>query len=62
MLPLASSPTAPAPVTPLEQLQALQDSELRLLAHAIGDHHLPAGLSERVLELRARQAELVSYL
>ena len=61
VLQLASPYAAPPPSTALEQLRELQDSELRLLAHAIGDH-LPAELFERVLDLRARQAELVSYL
>lgn len=61
MLQLLPSPTVSSPVTPIEQLAALQDAELRLLAHAIGDH-LPAELAERALELRARQAELVVFL
>ena len=62
VLQLVPSPTTvPSPVTPLEQLVALQDAELRLLAHAIGDH-LAAELVERVLELRARQAELLPHV
>ena len=61
MLQLIPSPTDPSQVTPLEQLVALQDAELRLLAHAIGDH-LPPELAERVLELRARQAELLPHV
>jgi hypothetical protein len=62
VLQLVPSPTTvPSQVTPLEQLVALKDAELRLLAHAIGDH-LAAELVERVLDLRARQAELLPHL
>jgi hypothetical protein len=61
VLQLVPSPTDPSPVTPLEQLVALQDAELRLLAHAIGDH-LAAELVERVRDLRARQAELLPHV
>jgi hypothetical protein len=65
-LPLPPSPTpavawAPIAWSPLQELQALQDAELRLLAQATGEH-LPRELVERVHDLRARQAELAARL
>ena len=59
-LALAPLPTAAAlepgrlhvePPSPLEQLRALHDAELRLLAQATGEHLAPE-LADRVLELR----------
>jgi hypothetical protein len=44
---------ATAPVDPSE----LEASELRLLAHAVGDH-LPVELADQVAQLRARRAAL----
>jgi hypothetical protein len=61
-LPLLPSPTptpTPMALSPLEELR--KDAELRLLAHATGEH-LPCELVERVHALRARQAELVARL
>jgi hypothetical protein len=58
MLQLASPSVtlgAPSPSSPLEQLHALADRELALLAHGVGDH-LPIELAERVLTLRAQRA------
>jgi len=45
------------PPSPLEQMRALQDAELRLLAQATGEHLAPE-LADRVLELRARRAAI----
>lgn len=45
------------PPSPLAQLRALHDAELRLLAQATGDHLAPE-LADRVLELRARRAAI----
>jgi hypothetical protein len=39
----------------------LEDRELALLAHGVGDH-LPIELAERVLELRMRRATLAASL
>jgi hypothetical protein len=50
---------APIAVSPLEELQALRDAELRLLADAIGEH-LACELIGRVHDLRARQDELAA--
>jgi hypothetical protein len=47
------------PPSPLAQLRALQDAELRLLAQATGEHLAPE-LADRVLELRARRAAIWS--
>jgi hypothetical protein len=58
--PLASLP-APPPITPLEQLDALMNAELALLARAVGEH-LPAELADRVLELRSRRAQRAQRL
>lgn len=41
-----------------EQLVALADEELRLLAGGVGDH-LPAELAERVLRVRAERLRLL---
>jgi hypothetical protein len=57
-LPPSPMPTLIA-LSPVEQLQVLQDAQLRLLAHATGEH-LPCELVERVHDLRARQAELAA--
>ena len=64
MLQLAPPPaTLPAPPTasPLEQLDALANAELALLARAVGEH-LPAELADCVRELRARRAALAQRL
>ncbi len=45
------------PSSPLAQLRALQDAELRLLAQATGEH-LASELADRVLKLRARRAAI----
>jgi hypothetical protein len=64
---VAGLPRLPSPtptqmaLSPLEELRVLQDAELRLLAHATGEH-LPCELVERVYDLRARQAELAARL
>jgi hypothetical protein len=55
--PLSSSPASPPPFSSREQLLALADRELALLAHGVGDH-LPIELVERVLALRAERAAL----
>jgi hypothetical protein len=39
----------------------LEDRELALLAHGVGDH-LPIELAERVLELRTQRATLAAGL
>ncbi len=49
------------PSPPLEQLQALMDLELALLARAVGES-LPIELADRVLGLRARRAALAQQL
>jgi hypothetical protein len=64
MLQLAPPPAAlQAPPTPsaLEQLDALVNAELALLAHAVGES-LPVELVERVLAVRARCAALAAEL
>lgn len=50
-----------APLSPWEQLDALANTELALLACAIGAH-LPVELVDRVLAVRARRAALARQL
>jgi hypothetical protein len=54
------SSASPAP-SPREQVLLLEDRELALLAHGVGDH-LPIELAERVLAVRAQRAALVASL
>jgi len=64
MLQLAPPPAslqAPPPASPLEQLQALEELELALLARGVGEN-LPIELADRVLSLRARRAALAQQL
>ncbi len=64
MLQLAPPPAsafAAPPASALEQLDALANLELALLARAVGEH-LPAELADRVLDLRARRAALAQRL
>jgi hypothetical protein len=50
-----------APASPREEALYLEDRELALLAHGVGDH-LPIELVERVLALRAQRAALTASL
>ena len=64
MLQLAPPPAtlqAPPTASPLEQLDALANAELALLARAVGES-LPCELVDRVLELRARRVALAQRL
>jgi hypothetical protein len=47
--------------SPHEEVLLLEDLELALLAHGVGDH-LPIELAERVLALRAQRAMLAASL
>jgi hypothetical protein len=57
--PPASLPASPS--SALEQLDALVNAELALLARAVGEH-LPVELADRVLAVRARRAALEAQL
>jgi hypothetical protein len=63
MLQLAPPPALHdrTPITPVEQLDALLNAELALLARAVGEH-LPVELADRVLAVRARRAALEAAL
>jgi hypothetical protein len=54
------SSASPSP-SPREQVLLLEDRELALLAHGVGEH-LPSELAERVLALRAQRAALAASL
>jgi hypothetical protein len=57
--PKVSSPSPPPSLH--EEMLVLEDRELALLAHGVGEH-LPIELAERVLELRMQRATLAAGL
>jgi hypothetical protein len=57
--PADGSAVSPGALDPIAAAAALEARELRLLAHAVGDH-LPIELAVQVAELRARRAALAA--